>query len=78
VLVRVDAYAPGGQAAAVTARLLNRGGQPMSDLPVQTDNGTANIDLALSALGANDYVLEITAKTDSGTAQEFVGFRVGR
>ena len=35
LLIRADAYTPGGVAPTVTARLLNRGGQKMADLPLQ-------------------------------------------
>jgi hypothetical protein len=75
----VEAYAPGGVTPTITARLLNRGGQSMSDLPVQTPAGrAAEIDLPLSALAAGEYVMELNAKTESGTAQELLAFRVGR
>ncbi len=79
VLVRLDAFAPGGTTPTLSARLLNRGGQPITDVAVQAPSGrSAEIDLTLSALAAGDFVLEINAKTDSGTAQELVAFRIGR
>ncbi len=79
LLVRVNAYAPGGVTPAVTARLLNRGGDPMSDLPVTAGAGGASeVDLPLSAFAAGEYLLEFNAKTPQGTAQEIVAFRVGR
>ncbi len=79
LFVRVDAYAPGGVTPAVTAKLLNRAGQPMSDVPVQTPAGrSAEIDLPLAALAAGEYVLELTAKTPTGTAKELVAFRMTR
>ncbi len=79
LLLRVDAYAPGGAAPGVTARLLNRGGTSMFDLPVQVSpSGTAELELTLGQLGAGDYLIELTAKTDSGTAQELVAFKVNR
>ncbi len=79
LFIRLDAYAPGGAAPAMTARLLNRAGQSMSDLPVQTPAGrSAEIDLALSALAAGEYLIELNAKTASGTAQELIAFRVVR
>ena len=77
--IRLDSYAPGGATPAITARLLNRGGSAMSNLPVQTPAGrSAEIDLPLSALAAGEYLIELTAKTESGTAQEMIAFRVGR
>jgi len=77
--IRLDSYAPGGVTPVVTARLLNRGGAAMSNLPVQTPAGrSAEIDLPLSALAAGEYLIEVNAKTESGTAQEMIAFRVGR
>jgi VWFA-related protein len=79
LFIRMQAYAPGGATPAVTARLLNRGGKSMSDLPVQTPAGRgAEIELPLSALAAGEYLIEINAKTESGAAQELIAFRVGR
>jgi VWFA-related protein len=79
LLVRVDAYAPGGVQPTVSARLLNRAGEPMSDFPVQmVASGTAQLELPLSALATGDYLIELNAKSDNGTAQEVLAFRVGR
>ena len=79
VLVRVDAFTPGGIAPAVTARLLNRNGQKMSDLPVQSAAGAPfDVELPLASLPAGDYLIELNAKSESGTAQELVAFKVGR
>ncbi|MEN3337466.1 MAG: hypothetical protein V7647_1142 [Acidobacteriota bacterium] len=79
LLVRLDAYAPGGAVPTITARLLNRAGQSMSDIPVQAPAGrSAEIDLPLSALAAGEYIIEVTGKTPSGTAQELIAFRIAR
>jgi VWFA-related protein len=79
LLVRTEAYSPGGAVPAMTARLLNRGGGKMADLPVQAgQGGLADIELPLSSLAAGDYLIEINAKTESGTAQELIAFKVGR
>jgi VWFA-related protein len=79
LFVRLEAYAPGAVVPAMSARLLNRTGERMSDIPVQTPPGRSpEIDLPLSALAAGEYVLELNAKTPSGTAQELIAFRVGR
>jgi VWFA-related protein len=79
LLVRVDAYTPGEIQPKVTARLLNRNGQKMADLPVQTPaSSPAELELALSSLPAGDYLIELNAAAESGTAQEMIAFRIGR
>ncbi|HEY3885359.1 MAG TPA: hypothetical protein VGL62_09150, partial [Vicinamibacterales bacterium] len=77
ILIRFDAYASGGAHPAVTARLLNRGGQPMADVPVQADPGKPLlIDFPLAPLAAGEYVIELNAKTSSGSAQQLVAFKI--
>jgi hypothetical protein len=77
--VRVEAYSGDGAAPAVSARLLNRGGTPMSELPMPTGTpGQGELELGLSSLAAGDYVIEINAKTATGTAQELIAFKVSR
>jgi VWFA-related protein len=76
ILVRAEAFAPGGATPVVTARLLNRAGTPMSDVPVRGAAGTADLELALAQFAAGEYLLELTAKTATGTAQEMVAFRL--
>ena len=79
LLVRVESYGPGGAAPPVTGKLLNRGGAAMSDLTFQPGaNGVFETELALSAFAAGEYLIELTAKSESGTAQETIAFRVGR
>ncbi len=77
IVVRVDAYSPASGAPLVTARLLNRGGTPMSEVPVQvSDAGAAEMDVALASLAAGDYLLELNAKAGANTAQDLIAFRV--
>jgi VWFA-related protein len=78
--IRVDAYAPGGVTAPISARLLNRAGQSMADLPVHQAAGrSAEIELGLSAFAAGEYLVELNARSEGGsTAQELVAFRIGR
>jgi VWFA-related protein len=79
MLLRVDAYGPGGVAPAVTARLLNRAGLLMSELPLQVGGtGVADMEMPLSALAAGEYLIEVNARTPDGSAQEIVAFKVGR
>jgi VWFA-related protein len=78
LLVRVDAFAPGGVHPAVTMKILNRGGTPMSDVPVDASGATATAEIPLAAMAAGEYLLEITARTASGSAQDVLAFRVNR
>jgi VWFA-related protein len=80
LLVRAEAYAPGGVTPGITARLLNRAGDGMADLPVQaTTAGAIDVELTLSALAAGEYLIELTATNPAGsTAQELIAFKVGR
>jgi VWFA-related protein len=76
VLIRVPAYSTGAGTAKVTARLLNRTGQPMNDLSVTPAASVSQIDLPLSGLAAGEYVLEIKASDGDTEATELIGFRV--
>lgn len=77
LVVRIDAYSPGSAPPALTARLLNRAGAPMSDVPVLvSDGGGAELELSFASLAAGEYLLELSAKADAGSAQEVVAFRV--
>jgi VWFA-related protein len=81
LLIRVSAYGPGGTVPALSARLLNRTGQPMSDIPVAvpaTPDGQAQVELPLSGLATGEYLIELKAAGagEGGEAKELVGFRV--
>ncbi|RPJ80280.1 MAG: VWA domain-containing protein, partial [Acidobacteria bacterium] len=78
LLVRFDVYAPGTEAPAPTARLLNRTGAAMSEVPVQRGpNGSGyQVDLPLAGLAAGEYLLEISVKSEDGEAQQLIGMRV--
>jgi VWFA-related protein len=82
LLVRLDAVAPGGLLPAVAARLLNRGGEPMSDLTVSPPAGTGGpftVDFALASVPPGEYLIELAASADGhGGAREVIAFRVGR
>ena len=78
IMLRFDAYAMNGAKPEVTARLLNRGGTSMADVPLQAAEGKPYlIDFPLASLAAGDYLIELNAKTPSGSVQQLVGFRVG-
>jgi len=78
--VRFQAYAPGGGAAAPAARLLNRVGSRMSDVPVRAApaRGPADFeaDIPLANLPAGDYLLEVTLPGEQAPAKQLVAFRV--
>jgi hypothetical protein len=78
LLIRFDAYAAGGTRPAVTAKLLNRTGAAMADVPVQAAEGKPfQIDFPLASLAAGEYLIQIDGKTASGTAQQIIAFKVG-
>jgi hypothetical protein len=64
----------------LTARLLNRQGQKMSDLPVAApaaDASSHQVDLPLSSLAMGEYLLEVSASAEGqNAATELVAFRV--
>ena len=75
---RLDAYATGGAKPEVTAKLLNRTGSTMADVPIQTAEGKPYlIDFPLASLAAGEYIIQVDAKTASGAAQQMIGFKVG-
>jgi hypothetical protein len=81
LILRVRAYAPGGQAPTVTARLLNRMGKSMADLivkaPAQAAGGDFETELQLSALAAGEYLIEFKASAPGGgETKELVAFRL--
>lgn len=77
LLVRFPAYAPEGQQPSVSARLLNRLGQPMRTLEVRSAaDGGHEIDIMLAGLATGDYQLELSATSPAGHTTEVVGFRV--
>jgi len=78
LLVRLDAYAAAGGPPEVTAKLLNRTGTTMADVPIQAVQGKPYlIDFPLASLAAGEYIIQVDAKTASGTAQQMIGLKVG-
>ena len=78
MLIRFDAYSAAGPRPDVTAKLLNRAGTAISDVPVNAVEGQPLlIDFPLAALAAGEYVIELDAKGASGTAQQMLGFKIG-
>ncbi len=80
LLIRFDVYGPGSAAPAATARLLNRAGQRMADIPVTAGaeaGQPSQIDLPLASLAPGEYLIEIAAKADpGGEAKELIPLKV--
>jgi VWFA-related protein len=79
LVLRFQAYAPGGGAPAPTARLLNRGGTKMADIAVKaTTMGeqTFEADLPLGSLPAGEYLIELKLEGEGKAARQLIGFRV--
>jgi VWFA-related protein len=64
--------------AAVSGRLLDRRGQPLTDLAVSPAAESCELRLALGNLGPGDYVIELCARAGDESAQQYVAFRVLR
>jgi hypothetical protein len=76
LLIRFPAYAPDGQQPSVSARLLNRRGDPMRALDVRSADGEHEIDLTLAGLASGEYQVGLTASSPAGKTTEVLGFRV--
>jgi len=63
---------------AVAARLLDRHGAPLTDVPVQAVPGACELSLALRNLGPGDYVIELSARGTVDAARQYLAFRVLR
>ena len=74
LVVRFDRIGGGSQ---TRARLINRSGQPMRELPVTAAAGGARdqIDLPLNTVPPGEYLLEIGAG-ETGDARTLIAFRV--
>jgi len=77
LLVKITAHGPGGARPALTARLLNRSGQPMNDVPLApAANDVPLADIPLAGLVPGEYLLEVAASGPGGEAKELIGFRI--
>jgi VWFA-related protein len=77
LLIRVPVYAA-DQSAFLTASLASKPGRSMRALPVTRSSrpDVYEVELPLAGLAAGDYVVELTAKSPSGNANDVVAFRV--
>jgi VWFA-related protein len=78
LIIRTQAYGPGTEVPAVTAKLLNRVGTAMQEIPVALDqqSGQAQIDLPLSGIAPGEYLLDVRASGQAGEAKHLVAFKV--
>ena len=78
ILIRFEAYAPGTAQPEVTARLLNRGGEPLHPLDVRppADGRPYQVHLWPAHLPPGDYVIELAAASPTDEVTEFVAFRL--
>jgi hypothetical protein len=62
----------------VAAKLLNKQGVKLADIPVAANSGEAPlIDLSLAALAPSEYLLELTASAEGQEPlKELIAFRV--
>ncbi len=79
LLVRFRVYGPGASTIDVTARLLNRGGASMADLPLQapaTEDAPYVLDLPLASLAPGEYLIELKAAVGDDSADQLIALRV--
>jgi VWFA-related protein len=77
LLVRFETYGPGETRPLAEARLLNRTGQRMSDLPVTMPSpDSCQIDLPLASLAPGEYLIEITARDGESSAAAVIPIRL--
>jgi hypothetical protein len=78
LLIRFGVHG-GGDAPAVSATLLNRLGQKMTDLPLQPPAEPGKpyqVDLPLSSFSPGDYVIEIRVKGTPEDATELIAVKI--
>jgi VWFA-related protein len=77
LLVRFEAYGPGGTTPKIAARLLNRMGESLAALPEPAATGAVhNLEVTLGALPPGDYLVEVTAEAADTTSRKLIGIRV--
>ena len=78
LFIRAQAYGPGTEIPAVTARLLNRVGGTMQDLPASVDQatGAVQVDMPLAGVAPGEYLLELKAAGQGGEAKQLVAFKI--
>jgi hypothetical protein len=78
LLVRFEAYGPGGSTPKVSLRLLNSLGKSMAAFPdpARLPDGMFESELGLGPLAPGEYLIEITAESASDKTQSLLAFRI--
>jgi VWFA-related protein len=78
LLIRFRAYGPGATPPAITVRLLNALGDPMSTFPApeRKPDGTYDVPFSLGGLATGSYLIEIEAATSDLKSRVLVGFKI--
>jgi VWFA-related protein len=79
ILVRFDAYGPGGTAPTIAMRLLNRNGEQMAPLPPPGPGATPSTfqaEFGLGPLPPGDYLIEILATSGTDSTRRLLAIRV--
>jgi VWFA-related protein len=77
LLLRFDAYAPGGTTPKVVVRILNRVGDALATLPDPSAAGsTFDSEITLASMPPGDYLIEITATAATETTRRLIGIKV--
>ena len=78
LLMRFEAYGPGGTVPKISMRLLNSLGKPMAALPdpVRLPDGVFESEVGLGPLAPGAYLIEINAESGSDKIQELLAIRI--
>jgi hypothetical protein len=80
LVVRAEAYAPGNALVKVAAKLLNKQGQALADVPISAPAAPTDphvVDLPLASLAPGEYLLELSAAAEGASAAtQLIPFRV--
>jgi VWFA-related protein len=79
LLLRVPIFEPGGKTVHVSVKLVNRVGTLVADLapmPEEAGQKLTQFDLPLARFAPGEYLIEVAAQSDAGTARELIRFRI--
>jgi VWFA-related protein len=78
LLLRFDAYGPGGTTPTLTMKVLNQQGTSIATMPApaRTTGQTFESEFSLSAFPPGDYLIEIAAEANGETIKKLVAIRV--